>query len=93
MKEAEAAAAEPPKSGGKGKESLSNADLARLIVVKPVSSRFAVVACSTLFAGCASYACVCWTERPCGSAQRWSWGCSRRLWLQHARSAAVCQPT
>lgn len=36
MKEAEAAAAEPPKSGGKGKESLSNADLARLIVVKPV---------------------------------------------------------
>ena len=39
MKEAEAAAAEPPKSGGKGKESLSNADLARLIVVKPVSKR------------------------------------------------------
>ncbi|KAI7844978.1 hypothetical protein COHA_001344 [Chlorella ohadii] len=35
VKEAEAAAAEPPKSGGKGKESLSNADLARLIVVKP----------------------------------------------------------
>lgn len=38
VKEAEAAAAEPPKTGGKGKESLSNADLARLIVVKPVSS-------------------------------------------------------
>lgn len=33
--EAEAAAAPPPK-GGKGKESLSNDDLARLIVVKPV---------------------------------------------------------
>jgi hypothetical protein len=33
--EAEAAAA-PPAKGGKGKESLSNDDLARLIVVKPV---------------------------------------------------------
>ena len=38
VKEAEAAAAAPPK-GGKGKETLSNTDLARLIVVKPVRQR------------------------------------------------------
>ena len=37
MKEAEQAAAAPPAAaGGKGKESLSNDDLARLNVVKPV---------------------------------------------------------